>query len=229
VRRIAQELQEKETKLDCLVCNAGILVRERVESSDGYEGTFASHLLGGSYLLSQLLLPQLRAPDNGGGRVIFVSSGGMLTTKFPDWETGAGISKNNDNFNGDLSYAYAKRGQVLLAEKMTKSIPEITWMSSHPGWVDTPAVNVAYGDKKKYLEPLRTAWEGSEGISWLMAVDKSKITPGAFYLDREPQRKHIAGPFNSDGSFTKNSEKEIQEFVDNLEKACVVDNSGSTE
>ena len=85
VRKAAEELQSAETKIDCLVCNAGALVDKRKLSSEGYEITFASHLLGGSYLLSELLLPQLKAADDG--RVVFVSSGGMLSEKFPGWKT----------------------------------------------------------------------------------------------------------------------------------------------
>jgi NAD(P)-dependent dehydrogenase (short-subunit alcohol dehydrogenase family) len=82
-------LQEAETKIDCLVCNAGVLLNDRQETSEGNEATFASHFLGGSYSLSQLLLPQLKtaASINQQARVIFVTSGGMLVTKFPDWET----------------------------------------------------------------------------------------------------------------------------------------------
>ena len=42
--------------------------------------------------------------------------------------------------------------------------------SCHPGWVDTPAVEEAYGSKKKFLEPMRNGWQGAEGIAWLMST-----------------------------------------------------------
>ena len=86
VRDIVSKLQEKESIVHCLVCNAGVLLNDRKETSEGNEITFASHLLGGSFLLSQLLLPQLHPVESSGGRVIFVSSGGMYTSKFPDWD-----------------------------------------------------------------------------------------------------------------------------------------------
>lgn len=205
VRKVVSELQGKEERVDVLVCNAGVLLNDRKESSEGLEITFASHLLGGSYLLSQLLLPQLKAA-NDQARVIFVSSGGMYNAKFPDWATATSSEGTAHEYDGNLAYSYAKRGQVLLAEQFTKDIPEITWVSAHPGWTNTPAVDDAYGDQKKYLEPMRSPWEGAEGITWLMAADRSVLKSGEFYLDRKPQRKHLAGPFFSEGSYTKNTQ-----------------------
>ncbi|CAJ1961091.1 unnamed protein product [Cylindrotheca closterium] len=210
VRKMVAELQEKEPKVDCLVCNAGALFNDRRESSEGNEITFASHLLGGSYLLSQLLLPQLKASESG--RVIFVSSGGMYNTKFPSWEIATNASK--EKYDGQFAYAYAKRGQVLLAEELAKSVPEVSWVSSHPGWCSTDAVDAAYGENKKYLEPMRSAWEGAEGIAWLMST-QSGLESGEFYLDRSPQPKHVAF-----GSFTKNKPEEVQEMMDKLKSAA---------
>ena len=67
-------------------------------------------------------------------------------------------------------------------------------MSCHPGWTSTPGVDAAYGSSQSYLEPLRSLWQGSEGIIWLLVADFSKLESGAFYLDREPQVKHMGGP-----------------------------------
>jgi dehydrogenase/reductase SDR family protein 12 len=216
VRNLVAALQKKEPKVDVLVCNAGALFNDRRESSEGRETTFASHLLGGSYLLSQLLVPQLRAADDG--RVVLVSSGGMYNSKFPSWDIATNASK--EKYDGQFAYVYAKRGQVLLAEELTKTIPEITWVSAHPGWCATPAVDDAYGDSAKYLQPMRSTWQGAEGIAWLMAADKSKLQGGEFYLDRKPQTKHLAGAFMTEGSFTKNKPKEIEEMMANLKSAA---------
>lgn len=232
VRKVVAELQSKEGKVDVLVCNAGVLLNERTETKEGLEATFASHLLGGSYLLSQLLMPQLKkggSSSTGAGRVIFVSSGGMYNVKWPaDWATATSSSTIQTNgqviappeYNGQFAYAYAKRGQVLLAEQLATLEPEIKWVSAHPGWVETPAVDEAYGDNKKYLAPMRNTWEGAEGICWLMHHDPSTdIESGAFYLDRTPQRKHLAGPFMTEGSYTKNSKQEVEEMMRQLKMA----------
>ena len=81
----------------------------------------------------------------------------------------------------------------------------------------TPAVDAAYGDQKKYLEPLRSPWQGADGIAWLCVAPFDQVVSGAFYLDRVPRTKHIAGPFFSEGSFTKNSPAEVDEMIRLLE------------
>ena len=112
VRQVVSELQSKEKKVDCIVCNAGVLLNDRKLSSEGNELTFASHLLGGSFLLSNLLLPQLKA--SGDGRVIFVSSAGMYNYKFPDWEMATSTGEMAEKYDGQFAYTYAKRGKCGL-------------------------------------------------------------------------------------------------------------------
>ncbi|KAG7361152.1 dehydrogenase/reductase [Nitzschia inconspicua] len=218
IKEAIKGFQKKEKKVDILVCNGGVLLNDKKMSSEGNEMTFASHLLGGTYLLSQLLLPQLKAADEG--KIVIVSSGGMYNSPFPDWATATSSEGASHDYNGNLAYSYAKRGQVLLAEQYTKMYPEITTVTCHPGWTATPAVDDAYGDNKKYLEPMRTMWEGAEGIAWLMGAKKDEIESGAFYLDRKPQRKHLSGPFFTEGSYTKNSQAEVDEMMANLKKAA---------
>ncbi|KAL7526029.1 hypothetical protein ACHAXR_002448 [Thalassiosira sp. AJA248-18] len=225
IKRVVSEFQGKEQKLDCLVCNAGILLNERKVNSEGQEITLMSHLVCGSYQLTKLLMPSLKnaSEANGGeARVVYVASGGMYNSKFPDWEVAGSTGKYEDDYSGNLAYTYAKRGQVLLAEKFTKEYPEISFVSSHPGWVRTAAVDAAYGSAAKVLEPMRTPWEGSEGICWLTATPKKNLESGAFYLDREPRRKHIAGPFMTDGSFTKNTDDEVDAMMKNLAQSAGV-------
>lgn len=219
VRGAAGKLSDKEQQIDVLVCNGGVLLNDRRESSEGYELTFASHLLGGSYLLSNLLLPRLKA-SNDKGRVIFVSSGGMYNTKFPDWDTATSSEGASHKYDGNFAYAYAKRGQVLLAERSTKTNSEVCWVSAHPGWCATSAVDEAYGENKKYLEPFRSPWEGAEGMAWMMGTDKSNLKSGEFYLDRKPQQKHLAGALFSEGSYTKNTDAEVDEMMKKLKEAA---------
>lgn len=208
--------------MDGLVCNAGALHNERKLTDHGIEVTFASHLLYGSYLMTQLAQPFLRRSSDP--RVVMVSSGGMLNTPFPKWEV---ATAQEGEYDGQYAYAYAKRGQVLLCERWAAEETEtagqrpsgsmIKFVSCHPGWCDTAAVELAYGAKKSYLEPMRSTWEGAEGIAWLAAVSGDQLEGGGFYLDRSPQVKHMAGAFFSEGSYTKNSEAEVDRLLANLE------------
>ncbi|KAL7435900.1 hypothetical protein ACHAXH_006736 [Discostella pseudostelligera] len=224
IKRVVSEFQNKENKLDCLVCNAGALFNERKVNSEGQEVTFMAHLVCGSYQLTKLLLPSLTKASemsNGEARVVYVSSGGMYNTKFPDWEMAASMGQYESKYDGNLAYAYAKRGQVLLAEKFTEQYPDVTFVSSHPGWTRTAGVEAAYGGTAKILEPLRTTWEGAEGICWLTATAKTNLEGGAFYLDRTTQRKHIAGAFFTEGTFTKNTNEEVEAMLQKLEETIM--------
>ncbi|KAL7516626.1 hypothetical protein ACHAWX_001621 [Stephanocyclus meneghinianus] len=224
IRRVVSEFEGKEGKLDCLVCNAGALFNERQVNSEGKEVTLMAHLVCGSYQLTKLLLPRLKkaSEDGGEARVIYVSSGGMYNSKFPSWEMAASSGDYESKYNGNLAYTYAKRGQVLLAERFAKDYPEVTFLSCHPGWTKTSGVDAAYGDQAKFLNPMRTTWEGSEGICWLTATPKKNLKSGAFYLDRAVQTKHIAGLFMSEGSFTKNSEEDVDAMLKHLQEECGV-------
>jgi hypothetical protein len=263
-----------------LVCNAGALLNEKTLTSEGIEVTFASHLLFGTYLLGSLAMPLLKSTTNA--RLLVVSSGGMYNTCWPSWATATNTGQ--DKYDGTITYAYAKRGQVLLCEEWAKLFPDVKIVTCHPGWTDTPGITFyhvlhfgavclealysipiyfsaiscsqllfvllpftrcrtsgveeAFGDKASYLKPLvqssnccssfsliflnfcsflkRTLEEGSEGIVWLCAVESKKIESGAFYLDRKPQVKHLAGPFFTEGSATKNTQGEIDAMMADL-------------
>jgi len=212
VRDLQRSLAEKENAIDALVCNAGALLHQRTLTKEDVEVTFATHLLNGAYLLARDCLPLLRA--SASPRVIFVSSGGMYNSAFPGWEV-ASASDASRKFDGQLAYCYAKRGQVLLAERMALAHPDVSFVSCHPGWVDTPGVDSAYGSSKSYLQPMRTLWQGVEGIAWLCTASSKEVESGEFYLDRSPQPKHL-GWFSS----TKNSPAEVDDMMGRLEAAC---------
>eukprot|EP00435_Cladocopium_sp_Y103_P020551 s2273_g5.t1 len=172
--------------IDCLVCNAGAMTPKRTLTSEGHEVTFATHFLHGTYLLSQELRPLLG--KKSGARVVAVSSGGMLNVKYDHgYATGT-----KGSYDKQLSYAYAKRGQVLLCE----------YLANQPGEQIT----------FKWLQPMRTLWEGAEGICWLCVADADQIKAGSFYLDRQPQKTILA-------SWTSNSKKEVEEMVAALRAA----------
>jgi len=140
----------------------------------------------------------------------------MYNFKLPSWDYVT--SSEEVKYNGVNAYAYAKRGQVLLAERLARDVPEVKWVTVHPGWADTNAVDEAFGDGKKYLHPLREPWEGAEGLAWLLGADTGKLENGALYLDRQTQPKHVAGPFFTEGWHTKNSEEEVDKMMENLKK-----------
>lgn len=60
VRRAVLELQGKESKIDAIVCNAGVLLNEKKETSEGNEVTLASHLLVRTYYFIYVQFVKIR-------------------------------------------------------------------------------------------------------------------------------------------------------------------------
>jgi dehydrogenase/reductase SDR family protein 12 len=220
VRRCWQEFVDhagsSTPRLDALVCNAGAgTMPEKELTAEGHEIIFASHLLFGTYLLGSLAMPSLE--NTAGSRLVVVSSGGMLNTAFPRWDVATSTEEPAPKkFDGVIVYAYQKRGQVLLCERWAAQHPKVKVVSCHPGWAGTSIVETL-GDSAKYLEPMRTPWQGAEGIAWLCVAPAEKVQTGEFYLDRAVQPKHMAGPFFTEGSFTKNSPESIDEMMKHLD------------
>lgn len=218
VRRVMREFGSRERRLDGLVCNAGAMTPTKTVTSEGYEVTLATHLLHGSYLLATLAMPHLRRSE-AGPRVLFVSSGGMYNTPWPGWATANDAPASE--YKQELAYAYAKRGQVLLAEAWASDpfFTGIAIASCHPGWTDTPGVDGWIGRGKAALAPLRTPWQGTEGMAWLCVCPQAEIQSGEFYLDRAPRTKHLSGPFFTEGTYTQNSPEEVSELMQAMRDA----------
>ncbi len=171
-------------RLDGLIHNAGMLVHERLFSPQKIELTFAVHVLG-PFLLTRLLAGGL----DGGGRLIFVSSGGMYTQKL-ELET---LTTGLRRFDGPKVYAQSKRAQVILARRWSRVLEGrgIAVSAMHPGWADTQGVRTALpGFHKATGNLLRTAAQGADTIVWLAASPQAAGARGEFYFDREARSAH---------------------------------------
>ena len=120
-----------------LVNNAGALASERTLSVDGIELTFATNVLG-PFLLTNLLLPLLE--QSKPARIVNVSSGGMYTQRIHLDD----LQMDHEEFDGPTAYARAKRAQVILTELWAERLQDtgVVVHAMHPGWVDTPGLEV---------------------------------------------------------------------------------------
>jgi NAD(P)-dependent dehydrogenase (short-subunit alcohol dehydrogenase family) len=185
VRTAAAEVLRRFPRLDVLVHNAGALTANRVVSPQGIEQTVASQVVG-PFLLTQLLLPRLRAAAPG--RVITVSSGGMYASplRVEHLQMGA-------DYNGTEQYARAKRAQVTLNEMWAQRVPatDVVFHAMHPGWADTPGVEASLPTFRKVVGPLlRSPAQGADTIVWLAAAAAPLGSTGGFWLDRERRSIH---------------------------------------
>lgn len=167
-----------------LVHNAGALPHTRDFTRTGMERLCALHVVG-PYRLSMRLQEALAL---GGGRTVFVSSGGMYTQRLD-------VSKLDDRtgpWDGVKAYARTKRAQVVLAAELDARFGGVHAM--HPGWADTPGVVTSLpGFHARMQRRLRTSAEGADTVLWLVACPTLPGEGGGFWFDRRRVSPYLVG------------------------------------
>ena len=180
VRAAADAILAAEPRIDVLVDNAGAMFAERALTQEGFEGTFATMVLGPFVLLARLA-PRLA--ESGEGRVVAVTSGGMYTQALPLDDLAFEVGE----YDGPRAYARAKRAQVALVREWARRLRPsgVVVNAMHPGWADTPGLAAslpAFRDRLASL--LRTPAEGADTILWLAASPDARRLTGRLFLDR---------------------------------------------
>jgi dehydrogenase/reductase SDR family member 12 len=194
IRHFAREFRSKYEELSILVHNAGAMHGTYSVSSAGIELTFAGQVIA-PYLLTRLLLPQLRAAAPA--RVIVVSSGGMYAQPLSRSVSPSGPV----GYRGAAAYSRAKRAQVALnGEWARRTSPgEIAFHAMHPGWADTPGVAASLPLFHRLTRPvLRTPRQGADTAIWLATTDPVRLGTGQFWHDRKPRPEHLLRKSGSD-------------------------------
>lgn len=185
VRRFAADFAGRVPALGVLVHNAGLLPAARETSAQGHEIALATHVLG-PHLLTGLLAPALAG---GGGRVIWVSSGGMYAQRLRVED----LESEQGDYDGAAAYARTKRMQVVLAGEWAQRLdPDgVVVHAMHPGWADTPGLARSLPRFHRLLRPLlRTPEQGADTIVWLSAAPEPGRCTGRFWHDRATRTTH---------------------------------------
>lgn len=131
IRQFAREFKERHDRLDVLVNNAGVVLRERSMTEEGLERTFAINHLG-YFLLTNLLLDVLK--KSAPSRIVNVSSTAHKYGKLDvnAWPTGRDYSTFG-------AYANSKLANVLFTYELARRLEGtgVTANCLHPGGVGT--------------------------------------------------------------------------------------------
>lgn len=175
VRALADQLLSKHDRLDVLINNAGIISRERRESEDGYELTFAVNHLS-HFLLTNLLLPLMR--DSAPTRVISVASAAQSPVDFNDVMMERG-------YESMRAYSQSKLAQIMftfeLAERLSGT--GVSANALHPAsLMDTKMVHEAFGYTMSTVE------EGAEATVRLAVSSELEGVTGRYFDGQRESR-----------------------------------------
>jgi len=126
----ARTLAERSDRLDALVNNAGVLVRERHVNRSGRELTWATNVLG-PFALTRALEPLLRATL--APRVVMVGSVAHRYARM-EWDD---LEFERRSMRLGMAYSQSKLALQLVTRAFATHVPELATNCVHPGAIGT--------------------------------------------------------------------------------------------
>ncbi len=186
VRRLAATVLAAYPRLDVLVNNVGGFWATRHVTADGLERTFAVNHLA-AFLLTNLLLPRLRA--SAPARIVTVSSNtqAMGTLSFDDLQGERGYS-------GQRAYSQSKLANVLFTYELARRLDGtgVTATVLHPGLVRTAFSAEDPSRLAKVMVPLlrpfmKTPARGAATSVYLASAPEVEGVTGQYFASRKPK------------------------------------------
>jgi NAD(P)-dependent dehydrogenase (short-subunit alcohol dehydrogenase family) len=132
IRAFAAAFKEKHPRLDVLVNNAGIMMRRRTTTADGFESTFGVNHLG-TMLLTLELLDHLEA--SAPARIVVLTSA-LHYSGHIQWDD---LMFERGSYSGSRAYNQSKLANVLFTRELAKRLEGkgVSVNAVHPGVVQT--------------------------------------------------------------------------------------------
>ena len=168
VRDLVERIFSEHDRLDVLINNAGIIARERKESEDGYELTFAVNYLS-HFLLTRLLLPLLK--DSAPARIVNVASAGQSPLDFSNLMLERG-------YDAMKSYSQSKLAQVMFTFELAEHLrgTGVAVNALHPAsLMDTKMVQSTFGYTMSTVE------EGTDAVVRLAVSQEVEGVTGRYF------------------------------------------------
>ena len=176
VKQFAARIKDKFEHIDILINNAGVYLRNKMLSDDGFEMTFAVNHLS-HFLLTNELLPLLR--NSNAGRIIHVSSMTHQSSKL-EW----------DNLNAEKLYdAYgvyslSKLANVLFSKELSERLngSGVTSNSLHPGVIATKLLAAGFSTGGSSVK------KGAENSVYMASSPEVKNISGKYFVGKKISR-----------------------------------------
>ena len=187
VRRLASELKEHYPRIDVLANNAGAYFAKRVETSEGFERTWALNVLA-PFLLTTLLLDRLET--SAPARVINTSSAAHERARL-----GPEDLNGHPRGAGFRAYGQSKLALNLLTAEFARRVDPtvVTVNAYHPGFV---ASHFGWNNGGVYRGAIRflagtfgrTSEEGADTLVYLASAPEVAGTSGRYFYERKEIR-----------------------------------------
>ena len=163
VRKIALAVELAHPKLDVLVNCAGVYTPKRTVTTDGFETMFATNLLG-PFLMTNLLLPQLRAA--GSARILVISAPSGTKLDFDDLQS-------ERRFRSLSAFGASKAADLLFTFELARRLDGtgVTANAIHPGLVRTSLMTGAPALLRWGLRPFSRSPESAVKTIVPLALD----------------------------------------------------------
>lgn len=138
VKKLAEEIKSKHDYLDVLINNAGVYMKQRILTKDGYEMTFQVNHLA-HFLLTNLLLDLIE--KSAPARIINVSS--MAHSNGIDFND----LQSEKSYSAYGAYALSKLANILFTFKLAADLKNtgVTVNCLHPGVINTKLLREGFG------------------------------------------------------------------------------------
>ncbi|KAJ2979373.1 hypothetical protein NUW58_g7217 [Xylaria curta] len=189
VKEAAEVVSAKESRLDVLMANAGVMARPPGLTNDGYELQFGINHVAHALLIRKLLrLLQKTAKEHGEARVIPISSLAFVLAP-----RGHGIVFDDLKTTQEYwilgkwqRYAQSKLANLLYGRELARRYPEIVTLVADPGPSNTGLVsNLGFLDKMiVYLGNIGRFLDVDQGHwnqVWAVGVPKDQAKGGELY------------------------------------------------
>jgi NAD(P)-dependent dehydrogenase (short-subunit alcohol dehydrogenase family) len=187
VRRLAEEVLQRLSRIDVLVNNVGGYWNTRHVTADGLERTFALNHLA-PFLLTNLLLDRLKR--SAPARVVTVSSHAQAQGRI-DFDDLQG----ERSYSGARAYNQSKLANVLFTYELARRLPatSVTANALHPGVVSTSFGAEDPAGVQRLLVPLMRPFMkapdqgAATSIHLASAPDLDKVT-GSYFANNKPKK-----------------------------------------
>jgi NAD(P)-dependent dehydrogenase (short-subunit alcohol dehydrogenase family) len=200
IRQFAHQFQARYRRLDVLVNNAAVVLRDRSVTEDGLESTFAINHLG-YFLVTNLLLGLLK--ESAPSRIVCVSSAAHKYARLDlgAWPTGRGYSSFG-------AYANSKLANILFTYHLARRLEGtgVTANCLHPGTVGTNL----FRELPQFLQ----------GLIKLVTISPKRGARTPIYLASSPEVEGVSGKYfarcrqqkSSESSHNEEAERRLWEI-----------------